>query len=166
MAPKVEPNALAPKGGTPTQTTPPKGNPINAQPKVIRTERVKLSDISTAADSGWREKDDARIEEMATMFRAGEFGVGILTIPSLLMVHGQPKLSVDDGKTLINNGMSTIEALKHLYKAARGSAAGDEQGQAKQGLQPRAPGSQGARGGGRGGTVNGLAGGLRRGAEG
>ena len=53
-------------------------------PSALKTERVMLDDISVCEDSGWREVDAGEIAILRGKFRAGEYGIGILTIPSIL----------------------------------------------------------------------------------
>ena len=88
---------------------------VNGRPSVLKTERVMLDDISVCEDSGWRDVDAGEIAILREKFRAGEYGIGILTIPSILCWNGQPKNSSDDGRWLLNNGKSTISALKELF---------------------------------------------------
>ena len=76
----------------------------NGRPITLKTERVKLDDISICEDSGWRESDPREIAILTEKFRAGEYGGGILTIPSILCWDGKPKVSTEDGRWLINNG--------------------------------------------------------------
>ena len=90
----------------------------NASPVILRTERVQLDDISICADSGWRESDPREIAILKDKFKAGEYGNGILAIPSILCFDERPKVSTEDGRYLINNGRSTISALKMLKQAA------------------------------------------------
>ncbi len=53
-------------------------------------------------------------------FRNGEYGMGILTIPSVLLnLDGQYLRSSTDAMILINNGLSTIRALKVLQEECR-----------------------------------------------
>ena len=89
---------------------------VNGRPKILKTERVKLDDISVCDDSGWRERDPREITILRDKFKAGEYGNGILTIPSILCWDQKPKVSLDDGRWLINNGRSTIAALKELFQ--------------------------------------------------
>ena len=95
-----------------------KATAINGRPQILKTERVKLDDISVCEDSGWRERDSGEIAILREKFKAGEYGIGILTIPSILCWDEKPKCSCDDGRYLINNGMSTISALKDLFQDA------------------------------------------------
>ena len=90
----------------------------NGRPTILKTERVKLEDISICEDSGWRESDPREIAILTEKFKAGEYGNGILTIPSILCWDEKPKVSTEDGRYLINNGRSTISALKMLQQAS------------------------------------------------
>ena len=88
---------------------------VNGRPTVLNTERVMLDDISVCDDSGWRDVDTGEIAILREKFRAGEYGIGILTIPSILCWNEQPKHSPDNGRWLLNNGKSTISALQELF---------------------------------------------------
>lgn len=106
---------------------PPKAVP-NLAPETIDTKIISLDDISIAEDSGWRELDAERVTELVDSFRKGEYGHGILTIPSVLSFQDVLKKSSTDGRLLLNNGKSTVAALKKLY--AEWAAAAEDQKEA------------------------------------
>ncbi len=81
---------------------------------------MPVMDISVAADSGWRPLDEPRVTELMQAFRQGEFGLGILVMPSVLCHAGVPKVSVHDGRRRVNNGKSTVCALQRLQQEAAG----------------------------------------------
>jgi hypothetical protein len=84
-------------------------------PSVIDTRRFKLDDLSVGTDSGWREYDADRIEELVTAFKAGDYGATTLAIPSVLATPGHDlQTSREDGRYRLNNGKSTVAALKML----------------------------------------------------
>ena len=76
---------------------------VNGRPSVLKTERVMLDDISVCEDSGWRDVDAGEIAILREKFRAGEYGIGILTIPSILCWNGQPKI-----RLMMGVGCSTM----------------------------------------------------------
>ncbi len=86
---------------------------------VLDTRRFALDDISDADDSGWRERDATRIAELCEVFKSGDFGNTTLGIPSVLAdadeQHGLKK-SREDGRYRLNNGKSTVIALKMLME--------------------------------------------------
>ena len=86
----------------------------NMAPTVVRTEVVLLEDISVEEDSGWRPICETMVKTLMAMFRAGDYGSGILTIPSILLIDGTFAPSTRDGRFRLNNGKSTITALKRL----------------------------------------------------
>ena len=88
---------------------------VNGRPSILKTERVRLDDISVCDDSGWRDSDNGEITILREKFKAGEYGIGILTIPSILCWSEAPKTSTHDGRWLLNNGRSTIAALLDLF---------------------------------------------------
>ena len=84
---------------------------------VVETKRVPLDDFSMGEDSGWREHDADRVQQLIDIFKSGEYGSTTLSIPSVLMgQHGDVLLSREDGRYRINNGRSTISALKALKR--------------------------------------------------
>ena len=52
---------------------------------VSKSEVVKLEDISTADDSGWRDVDRERVDELKEIFMRGDYGQNILGGP--MIVH-------------------------------------------------------------------------------
>ena len=90
--------------------------------KILDSKRLMLDELSIAEDSGWRELDSERVAELADLFRAGDYGATTLAAPSVLFGENQQYLqSQVDGRIRLNNGLSTIAALKLLekeYKAA------------------------------------------------
>ena len=92
---------------------------VNAKPKILKTDRILLADISVQEDSGWRELDPERVSELQSSFEGGEYGIGILTIPSMLCVDGKVKESTFDGRGCLNNGKSTVAVLKQLERESQ-----------------------------------------------
>ncbi len=50
----------------------------------LRTERVKLADLSLAGDSGWRDLDESRVGQLEEVLYRGDFGNTTLAKPSVL----------------------------------------------------------------------------------
>ena len=98
---------------------------VNAKPAVLKTERMRLQEISVEEDSGWRDLCEERAEELYISFKGGEYGIGILTIPSILCVGNVPKMSVHDGKACISNGKATVVALKRLFEECQKETKGE-----------------------------------------
>ncbi len=97
-------------------------------PRVIDNRRIKLDDISIAEDSGWRELDEERIQELTVAFKNGEFGQTTLGCASVTAdQQDKLKTSRHDGRYRLSNGKSTVAALQALaaeYRAAEGTKEG------------------------------------------
>ena len=89
----------------------PKG--LNRAPKVVATSFYPLMDIGVGTDSGWRETDEQRVQDLIDTFKRGEFGINVLANPSILLYDGLFKVDVG-GKTRLANGKSAITALQRL----------------------------------------------------
>ncbi len=84
-------------------------------PEVIETCRIKLGDLSISEDSGWRPLDPERVAELVAVFKDGDFGATTLAIPSVLADSEKLiKSSREDGRFRLNNGKSSVAALKQL----------------------------------------------------
>lgn len=81
-------------------------------------ELVKISDVSVAADSGWREVNQRRVDELVDSFKTGLYGVGLLRRPSILSAHGAVKLA-SDGRSTLMDGKHTFVALAILAELYR-----------------------------------------------
>ena len=84
-------------------------------PTVTKTIRVQISEISIEDDSGWRSLDEHRVSQLVKRFKDGEFGMGVLTIPSLRMDQEDRHLLASDGFYKISNGKSVVAALQRLH---------------------------------------------------
>lgn len=85
-----------------------------AAPRTIAAEElVKLQDLSTADDSGWRAIDRARVDELKAAFERGEFGQNLLRRPSVVQFGGARLLCADGGMRLVD-GKQTVVALKEM----------------------------------------------------
>ena len=83
--------------------------------KIVDSKRLKLDELSVAEDSGWRDLDTERVAELADLFRAGDYGATTLAAPSVFFgENGKYLQSKEDGRIRLNNGLSTIAALKLL----------------------------------------------------
>ena len=84
-------------------------------PRVRNSVVLPLDDFSIAADSGWRDLDEDRIDELVSIFKNGDFGATTLAMPTVLCDdEGKALLSREDGRARINNGKSTVAALQKL----------------------------------------------------
>ena len=83
----------------------------------VKTDRVKVSEISIGADSGWRDLTESHVEELKATIMQGDFGQTVMAKPSLLLnVSEQPVQSTWDGNYVINNGKHFVAALKGIDK--------------------------------------------------
>jgi len=82
-----------------------------------------LGDLSVASDSGWREADDDRVDAHKSDFRACKYGTANYGKPSVHISSSSPEgkdeemMSDIDGLVKLDNGKSTIKALKDLKVA-------------------------------------------------
>ena len=84
----------------------------NKAPKISKKDIVKLDMISVRRlDSGWRDVDNTRVSELATMFYAGQWGMNVFADVCLL------KCSDMDGKRCVDDGLHTVSALKTMAEA-------------------------------------------------
>jgi len=81
---------------------------MSLKPTFVKNALLPLEQISLEERSGWRPRSDKRIEQLAELFRAGQFGVSCAC--------GVQLLSAEDinGKYLIDDGYSTVAALEKL----------------------------------------------------
>ena len=85
-----------------------------AAPKTIAAEElVKLQDLSTADDSGWRAFDRACVDKLKEALERGEFGQNLLRRPSVVQFGGAELLRADGGMRLAD-GKQTVVALKEM----------------------------------------------------
>jgi len=89
----------------------------NKGPRVLEEKRVALRDISMLRPhSGWRDPDDAHINELMDTFYGGLYGQNLQGCVCLL------KITDMDGRRIIDDGMSTITALKRMGEAYENDA--------------------------------------------
>ena len=64
----------------------------------------RLSDLSTAEESGHREIDQVRVNEFVDLFRSGRYGRGLLRGPGVIrgMTDGSGKMLLEDGKHTVS----------------------------------------------------------------
>ena len=84
-------------------------------PQFLTSTVVKLCEISVANDSGWRDIDDARVQELEAVILDGSYGATSLAGPSLLAEDGKPMHSTTDGGYILNNGKQIAHALQHIF---------------------------------------------------
>ena len=96
---------------------------VNLGPVTTGVEIYPLLELSLATDSGWRERDDVRVEALKIDFKANKYGTGNFAKPSVIISSTSPEgkdeelISDIDGKVKMDNGKSTISALKALKVA-------------------------------------------------
>ena len=99
-------------------------------PKTLEErQRFKIADVSITGDSGWRDVDTRRVNELKTDFLAGLFGVNILKRPMILCKHGKV-CAAADGNAMILDGKHTFKALddlRVLYEACSAMAEDKEE---------------------------------------
>jgi len=85
-------------------------------PKEIRdSETVKIGEVSTESDSGWRDEDPKRIDQLVETFLAGDYGLNILRKPSILWDSSQSSgVLAMNGCYRLVDGKSTFKALQKL----------------------------------------------------
>lgn len=87
----------------------PKARLANKGPTVVKKDAVMLDTISILRPtSGWRDPDAERVKELEDAFYAGQWGMNVLQDVCLLDHRDM------DGRQVIDDGLSTITALKNM----------------------------------------------------
>lgn len=87
--------------------------PINS--KFLRTELVRLCEISVGFDSGWREVFPERVQELVNDIKRGEYGQTNLVDPTLMAKEeGSLLSSTEDGLYILENGKHWVMAMKEI----------------------------------------------------
>ena len=81
---------------------------MTSKPKILRTVTIKVDNISLSENSGWRAASTARIDELVSIFKAGQWGQSVSSGIQLLPVQDS------DGKTLLDDGYSSVAALLQI----------------------------------------------------
>jgi len=89
----------------------------------VGSKVYNISDLSIATDSGWRGVDKHRIGLLIEDFKDGKYGTNVLGKPSTVVKPApdnkfEEVTSLLDGKFLLDNGKSTISALRKLKARA------------------------------------------------
>jgi hypothetical protein len=74
-------------------------------------EKLRLDEVSLASDSGWRELDNERVDELVAVIMQGSWGMTSLAGPSIVSEGGTKQCSAEDGKFVIFNGKHIVKAL-------------------------------------------------------
>ncbi len=82
----------------------------------LRTQVQKVSEISVAVDSGWRDVDEERVTELENIILDGSYGSTSLAAPTLIAENGRVLVSTVDGGLCLNNGKQMIAALRRVEK--------------------------------------------------
>ena len=77
---------------------------MSCKPVVLRSDTVKLEDISLGEQSGWRPLSGKRKRQLLAIFYGGQFGLSCACGVQLLGVQVE-------GRFLIDDGLSTVSAF-------------------------------------------------------
>ena len=82
---------------------------MTSKPNTLRAVTIKLENISLNPEkSGWRSLSEKRIGELLSIFKGGQWGQTVSSGIQLLPVQDS------DGKTLVDDGCSSVAALVRL----------------------------------------------------
>ena len=95
--------------GRATGAMAPKGK--NEAAAIVRVETHKLCEISVAEDSGWRDQDNERVQELTASIMEGNWGFTSLAGPSLVAENDRVLASAIDGGLILFNGKHIVLAL-------------------------------------------------------
>lgn len=96
---------------------------VNLGPVTTGIKTYPVEELSVAQDSGWREREDTRVEALKVDFKANKYGTGNFAKPSVHISSSSPEgrdeevMSDQDGLVKLDNGKSTIKALRDLKVA-------------------------------------------------
>ena len=105
---------------------------MSQKPRFVQNALTPLEKLSLGERSGWRNRSTKRVGELRTTFADGQFGQSVACGVQVLPVEDA------DGASLIDDGVSTVQALAELKAAhAEGKSITDERLLAifEQGLQ-------------------------------
>jgi hypothetical protein len=86
----------------------------NKAPTVHPVETLAVDTLSTLRpDSGWRDADPTRVEELSELFYAGQWGMNVLAGISILKTQDR------DGLRIVDDGLATVSALRQMLNAFR-----------------------------------------------
>ena len=105
---------------------------MSQKPRFVQNALLPLERLSLGERSGWRNRSAKRVGELRTTFADGQFGQSVACGVQVLPLEDA------DGASLIDDGVSTVQALVELKAAhAEGKSITDEQLLAifEQGLQ-------------------------------
>jgi hypothetical protein len=94
---------------------------------IIGHEVVALDSVSLGTDSGWRDLDSERVDELVAMIVEGSWGATSLAGPSLIAASGTKLTSCEDGKYIIFNGKHVVKALMVARERAAGATAAESE---------------------------------------
>jgi len=92
---------------------------VNLGPTTTGTEVYAVDEISVAADSGFRKADEHRVSCLLEDFKGLKYGTGNFCKPSVQesSTTEDKVISAVDGLVVLDNGKSTITALRRLKAA-------------------------------------------------
>ena len=83
-------------------------------PTVHPVETLAVDTLATLRpDSGWRDADATRVEELSEQFYAGQWGMNVLAGISILKTLDR------DGRRIVDDGLATVSALRRMLDAFR-----------------------------------------------
>ena len=95
---------------------------MSQKPRFVQNALLPLEKMSLGERSGWRNRSAKRVAELRTIFADGQFGQSVACGVQVLPVTDA------DGASLIDDGVSTVQALVELKAAhAEGKPITDEQ---------------------------------------
>ena len=77
-------------------------------------ERIPLTELSVAEDSGWRSLDESHVKALEETVRGGAWGQTTLVRPSVLHEGEKKCKSAEDGRYVLNNGLHAVKALMNV----------------------------------------------------
>ena len=82
------------------------------KPVFVQNANVSLEKLSLGEQSGWRNASPSRVQELMQLFVAGQFGQGTQSGVQILGIQDV------DGGTIIDDGISTVDALMQMKARA------------------------------------------------
>ena len=84
---------------------------MSQKPRFVQNALLPLEKLSLGERSGWRNRSTKRVGELRTTFADGQFGQSVACGVQVLPVEDA------DGRSLIDDGCSTVQALEELKAA-------------------------------------------------
>ena len=81
---------------------------MSHKPKFVKNALIPLEKLSLRERSGWRNRSSSRVQQLADIFAAGQFGLSVTCCVQVLPLEDV------DGASIIDDGVSTVQALVDL----------------------------------------------------